>query len=108
MGSWLFLLGIIGVVASIAWWQNFYGRMTGQAPVECLYQLTGPCRMVSNVAELFGAAAYDARLLWTSGVVGISSKQPMQKQWPSAGENGSARKNFFLFPVLWDPNSKQS
>jgi hypothetical protein len=23
------------------------------------------------VAELFGAAAYDARLLWTSGVVGI-------------------------------------
>ena len=71
VGSWLFLLGIVGVVASIAWWQNFYGRMTGQAPVECLYQLTGPCRMVSNVAELFGAAAYDARLLWTSGVVGI-------------------------------------
>jgi hypothetical protein len=71
LGSWLILLGLIGVLASIVWWQNFYIQMAGQAPVECLYQLKGPCRMVSNVAELFGAAAYDARLLWASGIVGI-------------------------------------
>jgi hypothetical protein len=71
MGSWLVLLGVVGVIASIAWWQNFYGRVAGQAPVECLYQLTGPCRVVSNVAEFFGAAAYDARLFCASGVAVI-------------------------------------
>ncbi len=71
VGSWLILLGVIGVIASVAWWQNFYSPAFGHAPVECLYRLTGACRMVSSVAEFFGAAAYDARLLWASGVVGI-------------------------------------
>jgi hypothetical protein len=71
VGSWLILLGVVGVIASIAWWQNFYSQMAGHAPVECLYQLTGACRMVSNVAEFFGAASYDPRLLWASGIVGI-------------------------------------
>ncbi len=71
VGSWLLLLGVIGVIVSIVWWQNFYSRVAGQAPVECLYQLTGPCQLLSNVAEFFGAAAYDARLLWASCVFGI-------------------------------------
>jgi hypothetical protein len=53
------------------WWQNFYSGVIGHPPVECLYQLTGPCRAVSNVAGFFGAAAYDARLLWASGIVAI-------------------------------------
>ena len=69
LGSWLILLGLIGAIASIVWWQNFYSQMIGRAPVDCLYQLTGPCRMVSNVASFFGEAAYDARLLWASGLV---------------------------------------
>jgi hypothetical protein len=71
VGSWLILLGVVGVIASIAWWQNFYSQVVGHAPVECLYQFTGTCQMVSNVAEFFGAASYDPRLLWASGIVGI-------------------------------------
>jgi hypothetical protein len=71
VGSWLILLGVVGVIASIAWWQNFYSQAVGHAPVECLYQLTGSCRIVFNVAEFFGAAGYDPRLLWASGIVGI-------------------------------------
>jgi hypothetical protein len=67
LGSWLILLGVIGAIASIIWWQNFYSGVVGRPPVECLYRLTGPCRMVSNVAGFLGAAAYDARLLWASG-----------------------------------------
>jgi len=67
LGSWLILLGVIGVIASIIWWQNFYSEAVGRPPVECLYQLAGPCRMVSNVASFFAAAAYDVRLLWASG-----------------------------------------
>jgi len=66
--SWLILLGVTGVIASIIWWQNFYSEVVGQPPIECLYRLTGPCRMVSNVAGVFGAPAYDARLLWASVV----------------------------------------
>ena len=71
VGAWLMLLGILGAITSIAWWQNFYSQVVGHAPVECLYQLTGSCRIVSNVSEFFGSAAYDARLLWASGIVGI-------------------------------------
>jgi hypothetical protein len=71
LGSLMILLGVIGVISSIAWWENFYSPLAGQPPVECLYQFTGPCRTVSDIAGFFGAAAYDARLLWASGIVGI-------------------------------------
>jgi hypothetical protein len=71
LGSLLILLGVIGVIVSIAWWQNFYSQVVANAPVECLYQLIGACRIVSDVAEFFGTAAYDARLLWASSIVGM-------------------------------------
>jgi hypothetical protein len=71
LGLWLILLGLVGVLASIAWWQNFYAMAIGRAPVECLYELTGSCRMVSNVAGFFGASAYDARLPWASGIAAL-------------------------------------
>ena len=71
VGSWLILLGVIGVIASISWWQNFYGQVIGRAPVECLYELRGQCQMVSNVAAFFGAVAYDARLFWVSGIATV-------------------------------------
>jgi hypothetical protein len=71
IGSWLILLGLVGVVASFVWWQNFYSPMIGHPPLECLYQLTGPCRTASNVAGFFGAAAYDARLFWASGIATV-------------------------------------
>jgi hypothetical protein len=70
-GSSLIALGVIGTNASIIWWQSFYSQVVGHPPIECLYQLTGSCRMISNVAEIFGAAGYDPRLLWASGIVGI-------------------------------------
>ena len=69
VGSWLLLLGLTGAITSIVWWQNFYNQVMGHAPVACLYQLTGSCRMVSSLASFFGAA--DARLLWASGIVAI-------------------------------------
>jgi hypothetical protein len=71
LGSWLILVSLIGALASVAWWQNFYGKAIGHAPVECLYELTGSCRMVSNLADFFGASAYDARLLWASGIAAL-------------------------------------
>lgn len=70
-GSLLIALGAIGTIASIIWWRNFYSQMIGRAPVECLYELGGPCRMISDVTGFFGAAAYDGRLLWASSVVFI-------------------------------------
>jgi hypothetical protein len=72
LGSCLILLGLVGAIASLVWWLNFYSQAIGQPPVECLYQLTGPCRVVSNVAGFFGAAAYDARLLWASGIAALT------------------------------------
>jgi hypothetical protein len=72
LGSWLILLGLVGAIASLLWWQNFYSQAIGQPPVECLYQLTGPCRIFSDVAGFFGATAYDARLLWASGIAALT------------------------------------
>jgi hypothetical protein len=71
LGFCLILLGVIGVIASLAWWANFYNPLLGQPPIECLYQLTRPCRIVSAVAGFFGESAYDARLLWVSCIAGI-------------------------------------
>lgn len=71
--TWFLILGGCGFIASIIWWNNFYAQVNqfignkGPPPLECLYQLTGPCRIVSNVARFFGAGAYDPRLLWLSG-----------------------------------------
>jgi hypothetical protein len=45
--------------------------MIGQALAECLYALGGTCRTISDVAEFFGAAAYDGRLFWASSIVFI-------------------------------------
>ena len=70
-GSLLIALGVIGTIASIIWWQNFYGQMIGRAPVACLYELGGPCRTISDMAGFFGAAAYDGRLFWASSIVFI-------------------------------------
>ena len=71
LGSWLILLGVIGIIASIIWWQSFYGGVIGEPSVDCLYRLSGPCQMVSNVASFFGAASYDPRLLWASGILAV-------------------------------------
>lgn len=72
--TWLLIVGGSGVLASVIWWQNFYaqvnqllGHKGSPPPLECLYQLTGPCRLISNVAKFFGTGAYDPRLLWLSG-----------------------------------------
>ena len=71
LGSWLILLGLGGVIASLLWWHNFYNQAIGHAPLECLFQATGPCQIVSKLAGFFGAAAYDARLLWASGITAL-------------------------------------
>ena len=77
--KWLLISGAGGVLASVIWWQNFYTKVDqflghkGPPPLECLYQLTGPCRMISNVARFFGSDAYDPRLLWLSGFALVAS-----------------------------------
>jgi hypothetical protein len=71
IGSWLIRLGLIGLLASVIWWRIFYSQLIGSTPVECLYELKGSCQLASNVARLFGTAAYDARLLWASGILTI-------------------------------------
>jgi hypothetical protein len=37
LGSLIILLGVIGVMASIAWWENFYSPLAGQPPFECAF-----------------------------------------------------------------------
>jgi hypothetical protein len=62
--------GILLLVGAIGWWLTFYGQVgsfigaKGPPPLECLYSVSGPCRIISNVAGLFGAGAYNPLIFW--------------------------------------------
>jgi hypothetical protein len=76
LGFWLFTLGVVGVIGSAVWWANFYTQVmkfmnrNEPPPFECLYQFTGPCRTVSNVAGFVGAGSYEPVFFWVSLLVG--------------------------------------
>jgi hypothetical protein len=72
------VLALIGATIAVAWWWRFFQAVTqfltgapGRVPLDCLYMRSGPCRMVSGVAEFLGYPAYDPLLLWGSGAVFI-------------------------------------
>ena len=69
LGFWMFVGGIVGILISYIWWQSFYQQIAASPPTECLYQLRGPCRAISNVAGFLGAGSYEPLFFWASGVV---------------------------------------
>lgn len=73
LGKGFIALSIIGVGASFLWWMRFYSDImyafTGQPgplPVECLYERSGACRIISDVVTWIGYRAYDPMLFWLS------------------------------------------
>ena len=73
LGSGLITLAIIGMAGSFLWWMRFYSDInfvlsgrSGPLPVECLYERSGPCRIISDVATWIGYRAYDPMLFWFS------------------------------------------
>ena len=78
LGASLMALALIGATIAVAWWWRFFQAVTqfltgapGQAPLDCLYMRSGPCRMISGVAEFLGYPAYDPAWLWGSGALFI-------------------------------------
>ena len=73
LGSTLIVLGVVGVLGAIAWWQEFYGQVAhflgtkAPPPIECLYQNAGPCSLVASVAAWGGVMPYDPKLIWGAG-----------------------------------------
>lgn len=67
-------VGVIGVIASIVWWQEFYRQVSqalgakGPLPIECLYQTVGPCSVVTTLAAWGGVMPYNPELFWASVV----------------------------------------
>ena len=69
LGKTLMGLGLAGTVSAVCWWASFYDGVRQaiggkKIPVECLYQLGGPCRIIGGVASFLGANPYDPRLLY--------------------------------------------
>ena len=75
LSNLLVVAGSVGMAGSVLWWHAFYKQVaqfleaSGPLPTECIYTISGPCSMVTGVANAFGAAAYDPKLFWASVAV---------------------------------------
>ena len=88
LGRTLVTVGIIGVVVAVIWWLSFYSQISsgigggGGAPLQCLFSSSGPCGLVSGVAEMAGYVSYSPAVLWISlivlviGVIIVSTSAP--------------------------------
>jgi len=77
MGGIVMTLGTVITAGAVLWWHSFWTGVSaffsggGGAPVECLYALSGECRMASKVASLAGTNAYEPSIFWAGlGLVG--------------------------------------
>lgn len=71
-------LGALVIAGAVLWWHLFWTGVSaffgsrGGASIECLYALSGECRILSKVASLAGANAYEPLAFWIGlGLVGI-------------------------------------
>lgn len=76
----LVALGIVGLAGSLFWWFRFYSDVANflggpQADVwnrdtlHCLISNSGPCGLVTGVANAAGAYAYQPMAFWISAAV---------------------------------------
>ena len=78
LGITTIIVGVLGCVASVIWWLSFYSEinrtMSGNASlpsgaIHCLISNSGPCGLVTGIANAAGMLAYNPILLWASGAV---------------------------------------
>jgi hypothetical protein len=76
-GDAIAFLGILIMAAAYAWYEQFYQGVAmvlglkGPVPVECLYHMSGPCRVPAMAAAMVGARAYEPLLFWAGALVGL-------------------------------------
>lgn len=64
------VVGAVALAGSLLWWHAFFSEVmeflgaSGGLPLECVYTIGGPCRLVAGAATALGASAYDPRLFW--------------------------------------------
>lgn len=65
LGNLLLTLGIVVLLAAIAWWVNFYAPIMKDlnAPLsdalDCLYSNAGACNLASGITQLLGKTPYN-------------------------------------------------
>lgn len=63
-GPKLAVIGAVGAVSSYAWWFSFYSDVVrllgikGSPPIECLYQVGGPCGLIVTASQWVGVTPY--------------------------------------------------
>ena len=70
-------IGVLGVIASLAWWYSFYSNIVGKSrglssmsdAFACLYSGSGGCGMVSGISSIAGQTPYNPAWFWVSVVV---------------------------------------
>ncbi|NMM37890.1 MAG: hypothetical protein HHJ09_10295 [Glaciimonas sp.] len=68
LANLLLTLGIVLLLAAIAWWVNFYAPLMKDlnAPLsdalDCLYSNTGACNLASGITQLLGKTPYNPML----------------------------------------------
>jgi hypothetical protein len=75
LGGLISFLGALLLGGAYVWWVQFFRQVAAfigprnSLPIECLYQMSGPCRMVATGANIFGVGAYDPLLFWAAILV---------------------------------------
>lgn len=68
LANLLLVLGIVLLLAAIAWWANFYTPIMKDlnAPLsdalDCLYSNAGACNLASGITQLLGKTPYSPTL----------------------------------------------
>jgi len=83
LGTSLILLGIVLMIAAVAWWWHFYAPLADALHTDlghassCLYSNGGVCSLASAAAQLSGKTPYSPVLGWAGAVfaaIGILMK----------------------------------
>lgn len=71
-------LGCLVLAGAVVWWWQFYSKIatfvggpSTKPPFECLYQTSGACGMVKDVASLVGATPYEPAVFWVGAALVI-------------------------------------
>ncbi len=77
LGQNIFIVGIAGLILSIIWWMSFYSKVdqafggrttifTDSQTWKCLIWNSGPCAIVTGLANAAGEFAYQPMIFWIS------------------------------------------
>ncbi len=77
LGTSLFILGIVLLIAAVFWWMSFYSPIVEQLHTDlkhassCLYSNDGVCAIATGLSQFAGKSAYSPVVLWLGALLTV-------------------------------------